>query len=204
VSSLDVYPVEHGDTGRPTRVTRYPWQATTERLDLRAISMGDLDDLYELNSDPRVWTHFPSGAHTSRDQTAAHIELESAGWERAGLGYWVARFKDDGTLAGAGGCALKKDRFWNLYYRFRPEAQGQGLASELVAAAREAAAATRPELPVAALLLEHNKASKALAEKSGLRLVWRGPDRGNPDLGAIRLVYADRDVTLADLFGDNA
>jgi len=29
-------------------------------------------------------------------------------------------------------------------------------------------------------------------ERAGLTLVWRGRDRGNPDAGAVRLVYADR------------
>jgi hypothetical protein len=65
----------------------YPWRMTTERLDLHAIGMGDLEDLYELNSDPRVWTHFPSGVHTTREQTTAHIAVEAAGWKRFGLGY---------------------------------------------------------------------------------------------------------------------
>jgi RimJ/RimL family protein N-acetyltransferase len=179
------------------RADDYPWRAATERLDLHAIGMDDLEDLYELNSDPRVWTHFPSGVHTSREQTTAHIAVEAAGWKRFGLGYWVARLKDGGAFAGTGGCALKKDRVWNIYYRFRPEMQGRGLATELVGAAYVAAQAARPELPVVALLLEHNKASKAVAEKSGLRLVWRGPDRGNPDSYASRLVYADRDVAPA-------
>ena len=32
------------------------------------------------------------------------------------------------------------------------------------------------------------------AEKAGLTLVWRGPDAGNPDPDAVRLVYADRRV----------
>jgi RimJ/RimL family protein N-acetyltransferase len=75
--------------------------------------------------------------------------------------------------------------------------EGQGLATELVGAAYAAAQAARPELPVVALLLKHNKASKAVAERAGLRLVWRGPDRGNPDPYASRLVYADRDVAPA-------
>jgi len=88
--------------------------------------MDDLEDLFELNSDPRVWTHFPSGVHTSREQTTAHIAVEAAGWKRFGLGYWVARLKDDGTFAGTGGCALKKDRVWNVYYRFRPEMRDKG------------------------------------------------------------------------------
>ena len=43
-----------------------------------------------------------------------------------------------------------------------------------------------------AYLLEHNAESHGRAERAGLSLVWRGPDAGNPDPGAIRLVYADR------------
>ena len=31
------------------------------------------------------------------------------------------------------------------------------------------------------MLLEHNDASRAVAERSGLRMVWRGPDKDNPD-----------------------
>ena len=45
-----------------------------------------------------------------------------------------------------------------------------------------------------AYLLEHNVESRGRAEKAGLSLVWRGPDAGNPDPEAVRLVYADRPV----------
>lgn len=168
----------------------------TSRLDLRAITAHDIDDLYALNSDPRVWTHLPSGVHTSRAQTAAQVARQVAAWESDGLGYWTARLAD-GTLAGVGGSSVRDALAWNIYYRFVPAVQGRGLATELVQAARAAALAVRPDLPVVALLLEHNLASKAVAEKSGLRLLWRGPDVGNPDAAAIRLIYADRD--LADL-----
>jgi hypothetical protein len=58
----------------------------------------------------------------------------------------------------------------------------------------------RPDLAVVAFLLEHNLASKAVAEKTGLHLAWRGPDVGNPDQAAVRLVYADRDIA-AEVLG---
>jgi hypothetical protein len=45
-----------------------------------------------------------------------------------------------------------------------------------------------------AYLLEHNERSRGRAEKAGLSLVWRGPDAGNPDPAAVRLVFADRDL----------
>jgi hypothetical protein len=54
--------------------------------------------------------------------------------------------------------------------------------------------------PVIAYLLEHNRESRGRAERSGLEFVWRGPDAGNPDPDAVRLVYADRplDADLLD------
>lgn len=173
----------------------------TARLDLRAITMSDVDDLYALNSDPRVWTHLPSRVHTRREQTLAQVASAVAAWERDGLGYWTARLADAsagagvGAFAGVGGCAISQEVVWNVYYRFTPEVQGRGLATELAQAARAAALAVRPDLPVTALLLERNLASKAVAEKLGLRLAWRGPDAGNPCPDAIRLVYADRELT---------
>jgi RimJ/RimL family protein N-acetyltransferase len=166
----------------------------TERLELNAVTEDDIDVLYRLNSDRRVWAHFPSGVHTSRERTAAQVAAQAAAWERDGLGYWTARLLD-GTFAGVGGCFVREQAAWNVYYRFKPETQGRGLASELVREACAAAATVRPDLPITAFLLEHNLASKAVAEKAGLQMVWRGPDTGNPDPAAIRLVYADRDLT---------
>jgi hypothetical protein len=52
---------------------------------------------------------------------------------------------------------------------------------------------------VIAYLLEHNRESRGRAERTGLQLVWRGPDAGNPDPDAVRLVYADRPLDDAIL-----
>jgi RimJ/RimL family protein N-acetyltransferase len=82
--------------------------------------------------------------------------------------------------------------WWNLYYRLTPAAWGRGLAAELVDAALQAVRAVDPDRPVVAYLLEHNAESRGRAERSRLELVWRGPDAGNPDPAAVRLVYADR------------
>ena len=122
-------------------------------------------------------------------------------WERDGLGYWTARLRADlpgtplraGDMVGTGGCALRVGTsWWNLYYRLTPPAWGRGLAVELVDAALAAAHAVAPERPVVAYLLEHNVQSRGRAERAGLTLLWRGPDAGNPDPSAVRLVYADR------------
>jgi RimJ/RimL family protein N-acetyltransferase len=176
---------------------------TTARLRLDAVVPDDLDDHYALMSDPAVWTHLPTGRHTSRDRTAEAIAHSVGHWERDGLGYWTARLLVDltgtplraGDVVGTGGCALRTGTsWWNLYYRLTPPAWGHGLAAELVDAALDAARTVAPDRPVVAYLLEHNIESQVRAERAGLSLVWRGPDAGNPDPAAVRLVYADRPI----------
>jgi RimJ/RimL family protein N-acetyltransferase len=173
----------------------------TARLQLDAVVAEDLDEHFALMSDPGVWAHLPSGRHTDRAQTATGIEHSVGHWARDGLGYWTARLRDDlpgtplraGAVVGTGGCALRVGTsWWNLYYRLTPPAWGRGLAAELVTAALDSARAVDPDRPVVAYLLEHNAESRGRAEKAGLSLVWRGPDAGNPDPAAVRLVYADR------------
>jgi RimJ/RimL family protein N-acetyltransferase len=175
----------------------------TARLRLDAVVPEDLDAHFALMSDPGVWAHLPSGRHTSRERTAEAIAHSVGHWARDGLGYWTARLGEDlpgtplraGAMVGTGGCALRVGTaWWNLYYRLTPPAWGHGLAAELVTAALDAAHAVAPDRPVVAYLLEHNVESRGRAEKAGLTLVWRGPDAGNPDPDAVRLVYADRPV----------
>ena len=64
-------------------------------------------------------------------------------------------------------------------------------------AAIEAARTVDPERPVVAVLLEHDERSRGLAERAGLELFWRGPDAGDPDPAAVRLVHADRVLDAA-------
>ncbi|TYP84611.1 GNAT family N-acetyltransferase [Blastococcus xanthinilyticus] len=183
--------------------------ATTSRLRLDAVVPEDLDDHYALHSDPGVWRHLPSGVHTSPERTREGIEHSVGHWSRDGLGYWTARLRADlpgtaltaGDVVGTGGCALRLGtEWWNLYYRFTPAAWGKGLAAELVTAAIDAAHTLAPDRPVVAYLLEHNAESRGRAERAGLQRVWRGPDAGNPDPAAVRLVYADRPLD-EDLLG---
>ena len=169
----------------------------TERLQLDPPSPKDLDDLHRLYSDARTWTHLPSGRFADLATTRGALERWLDDWREQGLGAWVVR--ENGEVVGHGGCAVRQDAFWNLGYRFAPEAQGRGLATEVACAAVAAAREARPELPVVAYLLEHNRASAAVAEKVGLTLRHRGPDAGNADPSAVRLVLADRELGEEEL-----
>jgi len=167
----------------------------TDRLRLDAPTPDDVAGLHAIHSDPTSWTHFPQGRHGDPAVTAAMVEEQLARWPLHGLGYWTVREVDGGPVVGWGGCSVPDGvSWWNLAYRFATWTHGQGYGHELARQALDAAAALDPSLPVVAYLLEHNLASRRVAERAGLRLVWRGPDAGNEDETAVRLVYADRDL----------
>jgi RimJ/RimL family protein N-acetyltransferase len=169
------------------------------RLILTRPEGADLPELFDLHSDVRVWEHLPSARHLDPAQTQQLVDGYRAGWESNGLDVWVARDRETGGLVGMGGPSLRSGRAWNLYYRLAPSAWGRGYAQEIVTAARAATAQLGSELPHVAFLLEHNEGSRRAAERAGLELVWRGPDHGNPDPSAIRLVYADRPLDAEEL-----
>ena len=173
---------------------QYPRQASTSQLQLRAVTRVDAERLHTLLADPRVWAHLPRGRHHTRQQTEDLVSRYVTAWEQDHLGYWVAETLD-GAFAGIGGCSRKSGPAWNLYYRFRPEFQGRGLATELALQALQAAKYVNPGLPLVALLLEHNRASEAVAKKIGLRLVWRGPAVETHEMNMTRLIYADRSLS---------
>ncbi len=170
----------------------------------------DVDEFFAIDSDPRVWTHLPSGRMTEREEAEAILVKLQSQWELDGLGPWMVRQAVGGELVGHCGCSLRgvsgpgashsePGAFWNLGYRFRPEAQGNGLATAVSRDAIDAAGTVDADLPVVAYLLEHNIASAVVARKLGLEIVHRAPDAGNPDAAAVRLVFADRELTAAQL-----
>ena len=171
-------------------------------------TIDDVDEIFAIESDPRVWTHFPSGRVSRREDAAATLGRRIRRWERDGLEMWMVRETPSGPIIGFAGCSLRggteaepkgPDAFWNLGYRFAPEVQGRGLATAVSLLAIDRARQVDPELPVVAYLLGHNTASARVAEKVGLRLRHRGPDADNPDPEAVRLVFADRELTPAQL-----
>lgn len=170
----------------------------TERLWLDEPVDRDADDLVAIHRDPASWTHFPSGRVTDPAAGAVMVGASRRRFERDGLAYWSVRDEEGGPVVGRGGCMLPDEAlggrgWWNLYYRFDQRVVGRAYAVEMGRTALEAAHAVEPERPVLAYLLEHNVASRRTAEKLGLVLVWRGPDAGNPDPDAVRLVYLDRE-----------
>jgi RimJ/RimL family protein N-acetyltransferase len=166
----------------------------TARLVLTRPTADDVEDVFRLYCDPAVWEHLPSRRHTHRGTTEELLAHVEESWQVIGLGSWIAR-DDEGRLVGTGGCDLRLGLAWNLGYRLARDAWGQGFAQEIIRAAVAATQEVRADMAVTAYLLEHNVRSRAAAERAGLELVWTGPDAGNPDRDAVRLLYADRPLS---------
>ncbi len=161
---------------------------------------GDVAELYQLYADPQVWRDDPLSRHDSPEQTETMVDRWRAAWQRDGLGMWVARSAmpaTQGQLVGIGGCFIRYGVAWNLGFRLVQVFWAQGYAQEIIRAAVGAAREVRADLPLTAYLLEGNTRSQRTTERAGLRLVWRGPDAGNPDPRAVRLLYADQDLPPA-------
>jgi RimJ/RimL family protein N-acetyltransferase len=186
--------------------TDIPLEILTDRLSLRRPQPADVDAVFAVNADPRVWTHFPSLRPTDPAQIRMMIERWSRSWKTHRLGSWVVRLRETGEVIGNGGCTMigsdpddPAARLWNLGYRLSADHHGHGYATELARAALAEAARGDRAVPVIAFLVEHNRASAAVAEKVGLALVHRVPDAGNPDPAVMRLIYADRALSPAQL-----
>lgn len=164
-------------------------QLTTERLELRAVSMADLPALYAINSDPGTWRHAPEGRHTTADRTRVWIERAAARWRTDGLSYWSARPRTGGAVIGVGGVQRHTNGGWNLYYRFTPSEWGRGYATELSRAAVDAAREVDPDVPVLAWISSHNHSSRRVAERLGFKNYGEHLDTND---GVTRLAYADR------------
>jgi RimJ/RimL family protein N-acetyltransferase len=163
----------------------------TERLDLRAMSVADLNETYPFFSDPAGWVHDPASRHADRSVTRTFLERAARRWDVDRLSYWTARRRDDATVVGMGGCQRHRTGAWNLAYRLAVPAWGHGYATEIAQAAIEAAHAADADAPVLCWVVAHNTASRRVAERLGL--VDRGEHVDIND-GVRRHAYTDRPV----------
>jgi len=141
----------------------------TARLVLTPIGPDDVDDLTILYGDPLVayWTGPWDPAAVE-----AWAATMAARWRADGVGKWMARERSDGSLVGRGGFTrvdLDGEAVLELGWAVRDARTGRGYATELARAALAWAATHSPELPVVAFTEVHNRASRAVMERLGMR-----------------------------------
>ncbi|WP_158080897.1 GNAT family N-acetyltransferase [Pelomonas sp. KK5] len=149
-----------------------PWE--TARLLLRAPTADDLEAVFALHADPIANRFSASGPMPTREASAELLESWLAHWREHGYGYWaIASREEPQRLIGFGGVmnrCVAGVKGLHLYFRFLPQAWGQGLASEMALAALELVFDTLHEASVLAVVLPQNTPSRKTLERIGMLL----------------------------------
>jgi RimJ/RimL family protein N-acetyltransferase len=145
----------------------------TPRLRLRTFRESDLDAQSATMADPEVVRHL-GGTPFSREETWRKMLASPGLWAMLGFGYWVVERREDQAYLGQVGFGdFKRDMkpgiegIPEMGWIFAPRAQGQGLASEAVAAALAWADERLRGREIVAIIDPDNDRSIRLAEKSG-------------------------------------
>lgn len=171
-----------------------PELIVTERLRLRRPTRADLSAFHDIHADPIANRFSPIAPIPTIDHSRAILQAWLDHWQDHGFGPWVLeeRALPEGTPVGFAGLRWRgRDELpgLNLYFRLRPDAWGQGLATE---AARRVVRFALVELgaaEVTAIIHPENHPSIRVAERIGMRRVGPVEFRGRP-----AVLYATREV----------
>jgi ribosomal-protein-alanine N-acetyltransferase len=126
-----------------------------------------LDAAAPMLADPRVAATM-GGARTAK-QVAEQLAAAAAAWERDGFGFWMffeAVTGDPVARGGLGRAEFDGQPEVEIGWTVAPERWGEGLATELGAAALEVASRLGLD-DIVAFTLPHNAASRRVMEKLG-------------------------------------
>jgi RimJ/RimL family protein N-acetyltransferase len=145
-----------------------PRRLETARMLGEAIGPAHQDELAALLGDPRVGATL--GGVLSPDAVADGIAHHAAHWDEHGFGYWLFRDRLTGALAARGGLHLThiagRDEV-EVGWTVAPQRWGEGLATELGAAAAGVAFGPLGCADIVAFTLPDNVASRRVMEKLG-------------------------------------
>jgi [ribosomal protein S5]-alanine N-acetyltransferase len=149
----------------------------TTRLILRRFTMGDLDALALMHSDPEVG-RFLGGVKTP-EQTQRRLEEWIEEYAQYGYSKWAVVLRSSGELIGR--CGLSPEEIdghshWELGWTFARAHWGQGYATEAAAAAMQHSFQKLGHKRLISLIRPGNFASVRVAERLGMiyegRVQW--------------------------------
>ncbi len=150
----------------------------TERLVLREIRDGDLEGMYELDSNPKVHKYLGNKPITTKEQAASYIKSIKSQYIERGIGRFAIIEKATGTFVGWSGIKFntgekesigdKKD-FYDIGYRLIENFWRKGYARESAEAALAFAFNELKLETIVGTAETENKASNKILKKIGLQ-----------------------------------
>jgi ribosomal-protein-alanine N-acetyltransferase len=108
----------------------------TERFYLREINQQDVDDLFELDSDPQVHIYIENNPVKTKEQIVEVIQMLQHQYKENGIARWAVIDKQTSECVGWSGLKFFRTplnghvNFYELGYRFKTKYWGKGYATE--------------------------------------------------------------------------
>jgi len=153
----------------------------TPRLRGERLREDHLEPLAALLAEPRVGETL--GGVSDREQTERILRWHAEHWEREGFGYWLFRDARTGVAVGRGGLHrtfVAGREEVEVGWAVTPERWGEGLGTEMGAAALEVAFGALALREVVAFTLPHNAASRRVMDKLGFTFELETDYKGWP------------------------
>lgn len=161
----------------------------TQRLLLRQSQQKDVDDLFEVYSNPAVVRYFEDAVWEDKDEAIELIDGANKGLAENELFGWCIEHKDTGKVIGT--CALfecdLENKRADIAYELHPDYWQQGLASELIPAVLNYGFGNLELHRIGADIDPRNTGSLKVAEKFGFQ-----------QEGRLREFWVDKDGSMAD------
>ena len=150
----------------------------TERLILRPITMDDLQDFYEMDSQPEVHTFLKNQPIKTIDETREIIENLLIQYQELGHGRLAVVEKESGKMIGWTGFKYMTEKeamnnrfdFLDFGYRYRKETWGKGYATEAAKACMDFYRENMTDFKLNAITHTENAASRNVLEKIGFEV----------------------------------
>ncbi len=150
----------------------------TERLIIRPITLDDLQDFYEMDSQPEVHIYLKNQPIKTIDETKVNIDNLLLKYETLGISRLAVIEKESGKMLGWTGFKYIEEKeainnrfdFLDFGYRYRKETWGKGYATEAAKACIDFYRENMTELKLNAITHVDNAASRNVLEKVGFRV----------------------------------
>ena len=150
----------------------------TERLIIRPITLDDLQDFYEMDSQPEVHIYLKNQPIKTIDETKVNIDNLLLKYETLGISRLAVIEKESGKMIGWTGFKYIEEKeainnrfdFLDFGYRYRKETWGKGYATEAAKACIDFYRKNMTELKLNAITHVDNAASRNVLEKVGFRV----------------------------------
>lgn len=158
--------------------------AETPRLILREILESDIDNFYELDSDPEVHKFLGNNPISSKEQVIPIIESVRQQYAEYGIGRWAIIEKSSGEFVGWSGLKYiteeinKHSNFHDVGYRLVRKHWNKGFATESAMAAIEYGFTKMKLEEIIGIAHEENVNSQNALQKCGLEYIENFETRG--------------------------